>query len=105
MLVETSNTDDLSDGERQLLMVMGLLRIARGKRVLFLLDEPDTHLNPHWQLRYLRLIEQWTGTAADAKNCHILDLSQPFNDFRTHADEVRVITQATSTRRLCRHLS
>lgn len=63
---------DLSDGERQLLMVMGLLRIARGKRVLFLLDEPDTHLNPYWQHSYLQLIERWTGTAADADNCHIL---------------------------------
>lgn len=40
---------DLSDGERQLLMAMGLIRISRGRRALFLLDEPDTHLNPHWQ--------------------------------------------------------
>ena len=86
---------DLSDGERQLLMVMGLLRIARGKRVLFLLDEPDTHLNPHWQLRYLRLIEQWTGTAADAKNCHILLTSHnPLTISALTRDEVRVITQA-----------
>jgi ABC-type protease/lipase transport system fused ATPase/permease subunit len=40
---------DLSDGERQLLMVLGLIRASRGKRALFLLDEPDTHLNPIWQ--------------------------------------------------------
>ncbi len=83
---------DLSDGERQLLMVMGLLRIARGKRVLFLLDEPDTHLNPHWQLRYLRLIEQWTGTAADAENCHILLTSHnPLTIAGLERSEVRVL--------------
>ena len=32
---------DLSDGERQLLMVLGLIRVSRGKEALFLLDEPD----------------------------------------------------------------
>ena len=37
-------------------MVLGLTRISRGKRVLFLLDEPDTDLNPAWQLDYLKLI-------------------------------------------------
>lgn len=88
---------DLSDGERQLLMVMGLLRIARGKRVLFLLDEPDTHLNPHWQHSYLRLIEQWTGTAADAENCHIVLTSHnPLTISGLTRDEVRVITQTAN---------
>ncbi len=83
---------DLSDGERQLLMVMGLLRIARGKRVLFLLDEPDTHLNPHWQHSYLRLIEQWTGTAADAENCHIVLTSHnPLTIAGLVRNEVRVL--------------
>lgn len=90
---------DLSDGERQLLMVMGLLRIARGKRVLFLLDEPDTHLNPHWQLSYLRLIEEWTGTAADADNCHIVLTSHnPLTISALSRDEIRVIAQADDGR-------
>lgn len=89
---------DLSDGERQLLMVMGLLRIARGKRVLFLLDEPDTHLNPHWQLSYLRLIEQWTGTAADAENCHIVLTSHnPLTIGGLTKNEVRVLYSEEST--------
>jgi ABC-type cobalamin/Fe3+-siderophores transport system ATPase subunit len=90
---------DLSDGERQLLMVMGLLRISRGKRVLFLLDEPDTHLNPHWQLSYLRLIEQWTGTAADAENSHIVLTSHnPLTISALTRNEVRVITQEVDGR-------
>lgn len=85
---------DLSDGERQLLMVMGLLRIARGKRVLVLLDEPDTHLNPHWQHSYLRLIERWTGSAADADNCHIVLTSHnPLTISALSRREVRVLTQ------------
>ena len=48
---------ELSEGEQQLLTVLGLLRFTKDEESLFLLDEPDTHLNPHWKLRYLQLIE------------------------------------------------
>ena len=44
--------DQLSEGELQLLTVLGLMRITRHDHCLFLLDEPDTHLNPIWKLRY-----------------------------------------------------
>ncbi|MGC1375688.1 MAG: AAA family ATPase, partial [Anaerolineales bacterium] len=37
---------ELSEGEQQLLTVLGLLKFTGGKDSLFLLDEPDTHLNP-----------------------------------------------------------
>lgn len=85
---------DLSDGERQLLMVLGLIRVSRGKRALFLLDEPDTHLNPHWQHSYLKLIEDWTGIAADADKCHIILTSHnPLTISALSRDEVRVMTQ------------
>jgi ABC-type multidrug transport system ATPase subunit len=83
---------DLSDGERQLLMVLGLIRVSRGKRALFLLDEPDTHLNPHWQHSYLKLIEDWTGIAADADKCHIILTSHnPLTISGLTRDEVRVM--------------
>ena len=84
---------DLSDGERQLLMVLGLIRVSRGKRVLFLLDEPDTHLNPHWQHSYLELIKEWTGIAADADKSHIVLTSHnPLTISALTRDEVRVLT-------------
>lgn len=83
---------DLSDGERQLLMALGLIRVSRGKRALFLLDEPDTHLNPHWQHSYLKLIEEWTGIAADAANCHIILTSHnPLTISALGREEVRVM--------------
>ena len=40
--------EDLSDGEQQLLTVLGLLKFTKENESLFLLDEPDTHLNPAW---------------------------------------------------------
>lgn len=47
----------LSEGELQMLTVLGLMRITRADNCLFLLDEPDTHLNPIWKLRYFDDIE------------------------------------------------
>lgn len=85
---------DLSDGERQLLMVLGLIRISRGKRALFLLDEPDTHLNPYWQHTYLELVREWTEVAADtAKQCHIVMTSHnPVTISALSKEEVRIMS-------------
>lgn len=44
-----------------MLTVLGLMRITREDHCLFLLDEPDTHLNPIWKLRYFDDIEGVLG--------------------------------------------
>jgi predicted ATPase len=54
---------ELSEGEQQLLMVLGLLRFTREEESLFLLDEPDTHLNPAWSVDYLQLIRDIGGAS------------------------------------------
>lgn len=48
---------DLSEGEQQLLTVIGLLKFTREEESLILLDEPDTHLNPLWKWSYLQLLD------------------------------------------------
>lgn len=53
----TVSFTQLSEGELQMLTVLGLMRITREGHCLFLLDEPDTHLNPIWKLRYFDDIE------------------------------------------------
>jgi len=52
------NFNQLSEGEQQLLTVLGLIRFTQEDQSLFLLDEPDTHLNPIWKLRYFDEIEK-----------------------------------------------
>ena len=52
---------ELSEGEQQLLTVLGLLRFTKEDESLFLLDEPDTHLNPAWSIEYLDLLKQVVG--------------------------------------------
>ena len=61
--VKATNTEqvaitfhELSEGEQQLLMVLGLMRFTKSNQSLVLLDEPDTHLNPHWSVDYLKLL-------------------------------------------------
>jgi predicted ATPase len=64
---------ELSEGEQQLLTVLGLLRFTAESESLFLLDEPDTHLNPRWTVDYLNYLRTFAGQAEDKSgNSHIL---------------------------------
>ncbi|MFI7803313.1 DNA replication and repair protein RecF [Pseudomonas sp. DD1] len=60
---------EISDGEKQLLSVLGMMRFAAHHESLFLLDEPDTHLNPAWKWNYLSFIKQVAGKN---ENCHVI---------------------------------
>lgn len=64
---------ELSEGERQLLTVLGLLRFTAESDSLFLLDEPDTHLNPRWAVDYFGYLKTFAGRDdVDRNNSHIL---------------------------------
>jgi predicted ATPase len=67
---------ELSEGEQQLLTVVGLMQFTRHDESLFLLDEPDTHLNPVWKLRYLDELARQaglTGGSTDGDESELLD--------------------------------
>lgn len=49
---------ELSEGEKQLLTVLGLLKFTKDDESLILLDEPDTHLNPLWKWKYLDFLDK-----------------------------------------------
>lgn len=53
----TFGFDELSEGEKQLISVIGGLHLARQNECLVLLDEPDTHLNPAWTWKYNSLLK------------------------------------------------
>ena len=52
---------EMSEGEQQLLTVLGMLRFLKDKESLILLDEPDTHLNPIWKWKYLEYFKTYVG--------------------------------------------
>jgi predicted ATPase len=58
---------ELSEGEQQLLTVVGLLRFTKEEESLFLLDEPDTHLNPAWGMEYLETLQRIAETGNDSQ--------------------------------------
>jgi predicted ATPase len=60
---------DLSEGEQQLLLVLGLLKFTAREEALFLLDEPDTHLNPAWSIQYLDFLDRFIVGRA---SCHVV---------------------------------
>ncbi|WP_371194078.1 AAA family ATPase [Glaciecola sp. SC05] len=64
---ETLTFRELSEGEQQLITVLGLLRFTRDDESLFLLDEPDTHLNPAWSMEYINFLKQVAGFNLDVK--------------------------------------
>lgn len=64
---------ELSEGEQQLLTVLGLLRFTAEDESLFLLDEPDTHLNPRWCVDYLNYLKSFVGHNSEGQdNSHIV---------------------------------
>jgi len=44
----------LSDGEHQLVQILGVFAMIDESNVLFLLDEPESHLNPQWRVNFMR---------------------------------------------------
>ena len=79
---------ELSEGEQQLLTVLGLLKFTGGKDSLFLLDEPDTHLNPSWTIKYLEFLRQFVP---NPEACHLLMVTHhPLAIAELDKDQVQV---------------
>lgn len=80
---------DLSEGEQQLLLVLGLLKFTARDEALFLLDEPDTHLNPIWSMEYLGFLNRFIR---DRSSCHVVMTSHdPLVFAGLRKEEVRIM--------------
>lgn len=76
----------LSDGEHQLAQILGTMCMASFANVLFLLDEPESHFNPQWRVKFIsRLMDLPTangkrgepGSASAQQDC-LLTTHAPF---------------------------
>lgn len=88
------NFTQLSEGEQQLLTVLGLMRFTQEDESLFLLDEPDTHLNPIWKLRYFdeidKVVKLQNGTAAGSSQL-IITTHDPLMIGGLRKEQVRIL--------------
>lgn len=80
----------LSEGEQQLLTVLGLLLFTQNDESLYLLDEPDTHLNPVWTYDFLRLLQE---NIRAEKGQLIVATHNPLMIGALHRNQVRMFTQ------------
>lgn len=48
---------DLSEGQRQLIKILGMLGVCKNEDCLVLMDEPDAHMNPRWKYRIKDIID------------------------------------------------
>jgi predicted ATPase len=82
--------NQLSEGEQQLLTVLGLLLFTQDDESLFLLDEPNTHLNPVWTYQYLQLLEEIIHT----KNSQVITTTHdPLMIGSLYKNQVRIVRQ------------
>lgn len=85
------HTRQMSEGEQQLLTVLGLMRFTRQKSSLYLLDEPDTHLNPAWEVNYLDMLRE---IAEVDQNSHtIIATHDPLLVAGLRRQQIRVLTR------------
>lgn len=90
---------ELSEGEQQLLMVLGLLRFTREDESLFLLDEPDTHLNPAWSVQYLEFLKTIGGLG---ENGHVIMATHdPLVICGLLREQVRIMRRDSPESQLC----
>jgi predicted ATPase len=85
------HTRQLSEGEQQLLTVLGLMRFTRNAGSLYLLDEPDTHLNPAWEVDYLKRLRTIGGIESHSHT--ILATHDPLLVAGLCKEEIRVLTR------------
>lgn len=80
----------LSEGEQQLLTVVGLLLFTQNDESLYLLDEPDTHLNPVWTYDFLGLLQD---NIQAEKGQLLIATHNPLMIGSLHKNQVRILRQ------------
>ncbi len=95
----------LSDGEHQLAQILGTMCMASFPNVLFLLDEPESHFNPQWRVKFIsRLMDLPTGGgkrgeaggAAAQQDC-LLTTHSPFVPSDMSRENVLIFKKSGST--------
>lgn len=65
---------EFSDGEHQFLHTVGICLLLKDRRALLLLDEPETHFNPSWRAKFVKILNDSITlcTAKTHTNVHSL---------------------------------
>jgi ABC-type nitrate/sulfonate/bicarbonate transport system ATPase subunit len=80
--------DQLSEGEKQLVAVIGALVLSNQKNNLILLDEPDTHLNPHWSWEFPSMLAEALGPEQKSNSTVLMATHDPVMISGMNRDQV-----------------
>ena len=76
---------EFSDGEHQFLHTIGICLMMKQRRSLLLLDEPETHFNPSWRAKFIKILNDSITAGGTPENL-------PYKDFNVHLFKDVVIT-------------
>lgn len=80
---------DLSEGEYQLIRIIGMLILTKDSSGLVLLDEPDVHLSSRWKYKFREFLDK---LLEDISNTQVLiNTHDPLVVNGSKAEEVRII--------------
>ena len=79
--------DRLSEGEKQLILSIGLSLVLNNKNLLFLLDEPDVALHPKWQHSFISSMKK----GLDSDSMAIITTHSPILISNLEKSYVRII--------------
>ncbi|MEZ9127258.1 AAA family ATPase [Vibrio splendidus] len=89
---------ELSEGEQQLLTIFGLLQFTAKRDALFLLDEPDTHLNPYWAAKYHRFLELFVP---EGFGSHIIMTTHhPLSITELNREQIQVVSRNDASQKV-----
>lgn len=60
-------SEDMSEGQRQLIKVLGMLGICKREDCLIFMDEPDAHMNPKWKYGLKKIMDGCLEEATNAQ--------------------------------------
>ncbi|HLP92214.1 MAG TPA: restriction system-associated AAA family ATPase [Nostocaceae cyanobacterium] len=90
----------LSDGEHQLGQILGTFCMLSSPNILFLLDEPESHFNPIWRVKFISRIldlptkdgDRRKSSKAAEQEC-LLTTHSPFVPSDMHRDKVFIFSK------------
>lgn len=93
---ETVDYVSLSDGEHQQAQVFGMFAMMREPNTLFLLDEPESHLNPQWRVKFMSRLSSLPVDGLNDQEI-ILTSHSPFVASDLSRDHIRIFSKVGNT--------
>lgn len=71
------NSNTLSEGEKQALVVLGLNELVLKENSLALYDQPDTYLHPQWQREFIIELGSYISNSVNIENDYVITSHSP----------------------------